>query len=106
MTTDDKNEPLTPLTITDGNKNILARIPYNNHEISIQVIANSIINKFAKMNTEHEYMKSVLATIQFELMEQKNEILDQKEAFEHADDSLQNLRETVSSLDVMKGAGV
>jgi methyl-accepting chemotaxis protein len=92
-------EVLKPLTIIDCNGNIVAQIPYQNDKVHIEDIVSHILVKFAQVSTELNHIKANLQHLQ-------TDIEDQREAFEHADDSLQNLRQTVSSLDVTKGANV
>ena len=80
------------LTITDDLGNELIDIPMvPNGKISASVVASAIIAKISHMDTDIKILQGLVESL-------RGDIEDQKEAFEHADDSLQSLRTTVSAI--------
>ena len=80
----------TILTITDKAGNALAEIPFKDNKIDINTIAEYLINKFAYMNIELMSLRGAYISL-------CEDVEDLKEAHEHTDDSLSNLRERVDN---------
>jgi hypothetical protein len=88
---ENENEKLVPLNVIDCNGNTIARIPYNGNTVCIDDVISHLMTKFAQINT-------VLPHIQEAIIELQQDMVDHTEAFEHTDDSLHNLRHTVSAI--------
>ena len=90
---EDTDKPvLVPLNVIDSNGNTISRIPYNDHTVCIDDIVMCLMTRFAQINT-------ILPPIQSAVTRLQEDFKDHSEAFEHTDDSLQNLRFTVSAME-------
>jgi hypothetical protein len=83
------------LIITDDLGNELVQVACRDNKISANTVMVALMGRIYEMNFAIKQLQGFVGELQVEMA-------DHKEAFEHTDDSLQNLRTTVSSLKVVQ----